>query len=61
MDESFSKKPKLMPSRARRIRYSLQLDVEAGMKERLEGWKSKIQRVTSPYASGQPFDDGTIC
>ena len=50
-----------MPSRARRIRYSLQLDVEAGMKERLEGWKSKIQRVTSPYASGQPFDDGTIC
>ena len=45
MDESFSKKLKLMPSRAQRIRYSIQLDVEAGMKERLEGWKSKIQRV----------------
>ena len=47
MAESFSKKPKLMPTRPQRIRYSIQLEVEAGMEERLEGLKSKIQRVKS--------------
>ena len=47
MAESFSKKPKLMPTRAPRIRYSIQLEVEAGMEGRLEGLKSKIQRVKS--------------
>ena len=47
MAESFSKKPKVMPPRAQRIRYSIQLDVEAGMEERLEGLKSRIQRVKS--------------
>ena len=47
MDESFSKKPKLVPNRAERIRYRMQLDVEAGMEERLEGLKSKIQQVKS--------------
>ena len=47
MAESFSKKPKLMPPRAQRIRYSIQLEVEAGMEERLEGLKAKIQRVKS--------------
>ena len=47
MAESFSKKPKLMPPHAQRIRYSIQLEVEAGMEERLEGLKSKIQRVKS--------------
>ena len=47
MAESFSKKPKVMPPRAPRIRYSIQLEVEAGMEERLEALKSKIQRVKS--------------
>ena len=47
MAESFSKKPKVMPPRAQRIRYSIQLEVEAGMEERLEALKSKIQRVKS--------------
>lgn len=47
MAESFSKKPKLMPPRAQRIRYSIQLEVEAGMEERLQGLKAKIQRVKS--------------
>ena len=45
MAESFSKKPKLTPTRAQRIRLSIQLEVEAGMEERLEALKSKIQRV----------------
>lgn len=36
-----------MPTRAQRIRYSIQLEVEAGMEQRLEGLKSKIQRVKS--------------
>ena len=45
MAESFSKKPKLMPTRAQRIRYSIQLEVE--VEERLEGLKSKIQLVKS--------------
>ena len=36
MAESFSKKPKLMPTRAQRIRYSIQLEVKAGMEEHLE-------------------------
>ena len=43
MAESFSKKPKLIPARAQRIRFSIQLEVEAGMEERLEALKSKIQ------------------
>ena len=47
MAESFSKKPKLTPTRAQRIRLSIQLEVEAGMEERLEALKSKIQRVKS--------------
>ena len=47
MAESFSKKPKLMPPRAQRIRYSIQLEVEAGMESRLEELKSKVQRVKS--------------
>lgn len=47
MAESFSKKPKLMPPRAQRIRCSIQLEVEAGMEHRLEALKSKIQRVKS--------------
>ena len=36
-----------MPPRAQRIRYSIQLEVEAGMELRLEALKSKIQRVKS--------------
>ena len=47
MAESFSKKPKLTPTRAQRIRFSIQLEVEVGMEERLEALKSKIQRVKS--------------
>ena len=43
--ESFSKKPKIMPTQAQRTRYSIQLEVEAGMEERLEVLKSKIQLV----------------
>lgn len=47
MAELFSKKPKVMPPRAQQIRYSIQLEVEAGMEERLEGLKSRIQWVKS--------------
>jgi len=47
MAESFFEKPKVMPTRAQRIRYSIQLEVEAGMEERLEALNSKIQRVKS--------------
>jgi len=47
MIESFSKKPKLMPPCAQQIRYSIQLEVEAGMEERLERLKCKIQGVKS--------------
>ena len=47
MAESFSKKPKLIPPRAQRIRYSIQLEVEAGMESRLEELKSKVQRIKS--------------
>ena len=47
MAEFFSKNPKLMPTRAQRIRFSIQLEVEARMEERLEALKSKIQQVKS--------------
>ena len=43
--ESFSKKPKVMPTQAQRTRHNIQLEVEAGMEERLEALKSKIRRV----------------
>ena len=52
MAESFSKKPKPMPPRAQRIRYSIQLEVEADMEQRLEGLKSKLQRVKSALPMG---------
>ena len=36
-----------MPPPVQRIRYSIQFEVDAGMEQRLEGLKSKIQRVKS--------------
>ena len=47
MGEPSNKKAKSMPVRAPRVRFTIQLEVEPGMEERLERVKSSIQRVKS--------------
>ena len=60
MDHSSTKKPKMMPSHASRVRSTIQLEVESGMEGRLERLKSRIQRAKSAFGITSRTPSGNV-
>ena len=60
MDHSSTKKPKMMPSRASRVRCTIQLEVESGMEGRLERLKYRIQRAKSAFGITSRTPSGNV-